>query len=220
MTDSVLMVEAVEDGVTVLTLNRPAKRNALDAELRWALTRTFTDLASDDTCRVVVLTGAGEVFCAGFDLTEIHDADSADDVFADADAYHHAVHTFPKPLVVAIRGHAVAGGMDLALMGDIRIAERNSAFGQPQVRAGIPAAFELVRTVVADPVARELCLTGRIVDAEEAERLGLVHRLVDDRSLEQATTLAAAIASVPAAETMKRMFVATQPDLFSDPHSG
>ena len=216
MADAPLRVEDRGDGVVLLTLDRPDRRNALSGELRGLLADTLGRLAADDDCRAVVLTGAGSTFCAGFDLGEIAEAESLEELFAEAEAYHHAVHTFPKPLVAAVGGPAVAGGMDLALMCDLRLAHAGATFGQPQVRAGIPAAYDLVRTVVPEPVARDLCLTGRVVDAAEALRVGLANRVVDgDDLLEQALELGALIAASPDAEAAKRRFIDAQPGLFT-----
>ena len=216
MADAPLRVEDRGDGVVLLTLDRPDRRNALSGELRGLLADTLGRLAADDDCRAVVLTGAGSTFCAGFDLGEIAEAESLEELFAEAEAYHHAVHTFPKPLVAAVGGPAVAGGMDLALMCDLRLAHAGATFGQPQVRAGIPAAYDLVRTVVPEPVARDLCLTGRVIDAAEALRVGLANRVVDgDDLLEQALELGALIAASPDAEAAKRRFIDAQPGLFA-----
>jgi enoyl-CoA hydratase len=214
MTETVLHTEPRDDGVTLLTLNRPAKRNALNTRLRRAIADELAALGDDDTCRAVVLTGAGGTFCAGFDLKELQESASPDALFADADAYHHAVHTFPKPIIAAIAGPAVAGGLDLALMCDVWVAAEGATFGQPQVRFGVPASYELLRSVVTEPVARELCLTGRVIDSAEAHRAGLVHHLVGGDAVDEAVTVAVSIAAVPAAGTMKRQFIATQPDLF------
>ncbi|MDX2380939.1 MAG: enoyl-CoA hydratase/isomerase family protein, partial [Acidimicrobiia bacterium] len=109
----------------------------------------------------------------------------------------------------------VAGGMDLALMCDLRVAASDATFGQPQVKLAIPAVFDLVTTVVSEPVARDLCLTGRIIRAGEAARLGLVDRLVEPgASLVAAVELAREIAASAGAGAMKRVFVDAQPDLF------
>ncbi|MBT3245847.1 MAG: enoyl-CoA hydratase/isomerase family protein [Actinobacteria bacterium] len=210
-----LQTEARGDGVNLLTLNRPDRRNALNAELRGLLADTLALLATDDSCRVVVLAGNGPTFCAGFDLDEIRAADSLEDLFAEADAYHHAVHTFPKPIIAVIHGPAVAGGMDLALMCDMRIAGAEAIFGQPQVKAGIPAAFDLVASVVAEPVARDICLTGRLFGAAEALSMGLVNRVADgDDLMESTLALATEIASSPASAAAKAQFLAGQPELF------
>jgi enoyl-CoA hydratase len=214
MSDPVLL-EDRQGGVLHLTLNRPAKRNALSAELRDRLTDALDVAVTDDSVGAVLLSGAGDHFCAGFDLDEIaHAADPAA-VFTGARRYHHRVHTFDKPIIAAIVGSAVAGGLDLALMCDLRVASTDARLGQPQVRHGIPASYDLIAGIVGDPFARDLCLTGRIVEAEEAHRRGLVHRVVaPDQLIETARQLATDIASTPAV-TMKQQFLERQADLFS-----
>ncbi len=210
---SVLIVDPVSDGVVLLTLNRPQRRNALSAQLRSELVRVLGELAGDDSCRAVVLTGGAGTFCAGFDLKELQESDSPGDVFADAEEYHHEVHTFAKPMIAAISGPALAGGCDLAAMCDIRIAQRDATFGQPQVRFGVPAAYDLMRSILPESVARELCLTGDTIDAAEALRIGLVNHVVDD-CVEHAVALATVIAGVPAAGEVERLILAAQPSLF------
>ncbi len=215
MTDQPLRIEEQGDGTVLLTLDRPDRRNALNTELRRRLADTLGGLAGDDSCRVVVLTGAGTTFCAGFDLKELASADPTGDPFDMA--YHRAVHTFPKPLVAAVPGPAVAGGMDLALMCDLRIAHSDATFGQPQVRVGIPAAYDLVRSVVAEPVAREICLTGRVFGSEEALAMGVVNRVVGGDPgdvLREALVLASEVAASPGAGAAKLQFLAGQPELF------
>lgn len=214
MTEPVLRADR-DGAVLVLTLNRPAKRNALSAELRDALVAELGAGADDHDVGAVLLTAAGDHFCAGFDLDEIASADDPAAVFAHANAYHHHVHTFPKPIVAAVRGTAVAGGLDLALMCDIRMAATSARFGQPQVKHGIPAAFELTASVVGDAAARDLCLTGRVVDSSEALRIGLVHQVVDDQALAAAALeLATTIAGMPAAAATKKAALARQPQIF------
>ncbi|MDP7599222.1 MAG: enoyl-CoA hydratase/isomerase family protein [Acidimicrobiales bacterium] len=215
MTEGPLRTEVKGDGVVLLTLDRPDRRNALNAELRGLLADTLARLATDESCRVVVLAGNGPTFCAGFDLDEIRAAASLETLFAEADAYHHAVHSFPKPIIAAIHGPAVAGGMDLALMCDLRIAGVGATFGQPQVKAGIPAAFDLVASVVAEPIARDICLTGRLFGATEALSMGMVNHLAEgDDLIEAALALATEIASSPASAAAKAQFLASQPQLF------
>ncbi len=215
MTGGPLRTEAQGDGVVLLTLDRPDRSNALNAELRSLLGDTLARHADDDTCKVVVLAGSGPTFCAGFDLDEIREAASLEALFADADAYHHAVHTFPKPIIAAIQGPAVAGGMDLALMCDIRIASAEATFGQPQVRVGIPAAYDLLCTVVAGPIARDICLTGRLFGADEALQMGIVNRLFEgDDLMDETLSLATQIALSPASAAAKTEFLAGQPKLF------
>ncbi len=205
------------EGIALVALDRPDKRNALNRELRQAIIDAFDALGADDDVEVVVVCGSGGMFCAGFDLDELMAADDHDAVFAHSTSYHHAVHSFAKPLVAAIEGAAVAGGMDLALMCDLRVAATDARFGQPQVKMGVPASFELVRTVVPEPVARELCLTGRIIDADEATEVGLVNRSVEPGgALEAALTLAGELAAAKGPATMQQVLVAAPPELFTN----
>jgi enoyl-CoA hydratase len=214
VTDAPLLASST-DGVLHLELNRPAKRNALSEELRRLLTEALERAATDDAVRAVVISGAGGGFCAGFDLAEIAAAPDPLAVFAEANAYHRTVHTFPKPIIAAVNGPAVAGGLDLALMCDLRVAGTDATLGQPQVRQGIPATHDLLAGVVGDSHARDLCLTGRTVDATEALRIGLVSRLTEpDQTLATALALAADLASLPAAAATKQQFVADQPEIF------
>jgi enoyl-CoA hydratase len=200
--------------VAIATLNRPDKRNALCRALRDEIVQCLDELERDDEVNAVVLTGAGPVFCAGFDLAELAAGDAAA-IFADARAYHHRVYTFSKPLVGAINGPALAGGMDLAIMCDLRVASQTATFGQPQVRMGIPAAYDLIRTVIPEAWARELCLSGRRVDADEALRLGLVNKVVaGDALMDEALAVAGEIAQSGAARTMKAEFLKAQARLF------
>ena len=134
------------NGFSILTLNRPDKHNALSIALRGELVSALEDLASNDEIHCVILTGAGGTFCAGFDLKEFSSG-NMEKIFADANIYHHKVFTFKKPLIAAINGSALAGGMDLALMCDLRIASDKALFGQPQVRMGVPAAFDLALSI-------------------------------------------------------------------------
>ena len=198
MSESLTILDVAE-GAAVLTLNRPAKRNALSRVLRDEIVERLDELTKNSDVRAVVLTGAGPVFCAGFDRSEFAGGSMAE-VFADATEYHRRVFTFPKPLIAAVNGPALGGGCDLAAMCDFRLAAASAAFGQPQVRFGAAAAYELMRVVVGTGMAREMCLTGRPVD----------------ELLESATALARDLASLPEdiPESAKRVFVAHQPRLF------
>jgi len=200
-------------GTALITLNRPEKRNALSTALRQEIISCLADL-EDGGGGAVVLTGAGSTFCAGFDLSEFTE-DNMDQIFSDAAIYHKKVYTFSRPLIAAVNGNAYAGGMDLAAMCDIRIAADSASFGQPQVKMGIPAAYDLIRTLMPDAVAREICLTGRSIDGQEALRLGLVNKLVTDENLiQEAMSLASEVTAAQANGVMKERFLSVQPDLF------
>jgi enoyl-CoA hydratase/carnithine racemase len=203
------------DGVLHLVLDRPAKRNALSAELRERLADALDRAADDETVGAVVVSGAGNYFCAGFDLLEYAEAADPAALFADSTRYHRSVHTFAKPIIAAIEGSAVAGGLDLALMCDLRVASDQATFGQPQVRHGIPAAYDLLAPVVGDSIARDLCLSGRLLTAEDALQCGLVQRIVNAGAVvDEALALAADFAALPGSAATKQMFLANQSDLF------
>lgn len=210
----VLNVESLDEGVRLVTLNRPDQRNALSRQLREDIANCLTEMAGDESVRAVVLTGAGKVFCAGFDLKELAEGD-ASHTFAEAQAYHHKVFTFAKPLIAAVNGKAFAGGMDLATMCDVRIASTETEFAQPQVRFGVPAAYDLIRTVLPEAIARDLCLSGRPLTASDAVRCGYVSQVVEnDEVVPTAVAFAQEIAKSAAAQAMKASFVSEQPKLF------
>jgi enoyl-CoA hydratase len=175
------------------------------------------ELEKNEAVRVVVLGGAGPAFCAGFDRSEFGSESGMAEAFAEAEVYHRRVYTFAKPLIAAVNGPALGGGCDLAAMCDFRLAATTASFGQPQVRFGAPAAYELMRAVLGTGVAREMCLTGRRYDAREALAAGLVNRVLEpEELLPTARATAREIATLPdgMAEATKRSFLAAQPRLF------
>jgi enoyl-CoA hydratase len=198
---------AVSEGIATLTLNRPEQRNALSLQLRSEITRLLRDWHDDPQVRVVVLTAEGPAFCAGFDLTEFGQADLARQIRHNSAEYHRVVWNFPKPIVAAINGPAMGGGFDLAVLCDMRIASTAAAFGHPEIKFGAPPLFTPLRWIVGHGIARDLCLTGRRIDADDALRYGLVSRVVDPEALEiEAEAVAKQIAEAPpqAVEATKR----------------
>jgi enoyl-CoA hydratase len=190
------LVDGPVDGIATLTLNRPAKRNALSITLRDAVSDALDRLASDDGVRYVVITGAGEVFSAGFDLGEFTSADP-DVLWASSDRFHHAVLRFPLPTVAAVNGPALAGGFDLAVLCDIRVASDRAHFAHPEQRFG-DVVYAPLHDLVGGAVARELCFTGRAVAADEARSIGLVHEVVPHAELASAVARTATeIAAAP-----------------------
>ncbi len=203
------------EGVAVIALNRPEQRNALNTPLREELISLVEDLTENDDIKAAVLTGTGSVFCAGFDLKEFAEGDM-DQILAQSVLYHRKFYTFTKPVIAAVNGHAMAGGMDLALMCDLRVSVETANFGQPQVKMGIPAAFDLVRTVIPEAIAREICLTGRRINAEEALKIGLVNRVVPaEKLMDEAMALAREVAESAGSQAMKEAFIKMQPELFA-----
>ena len=170
--------------VEVLTLNRPDKRNALNAPLREALLGALDALADDSALRAIVLTGAGEkAFVAGADITEFAGRDVADQAATmQGRRVYDAVAAIERPVIAAINGVCLGGGLELALACDIRIASSGARFGQPEVNLGlIPGggATQRLPRVVGLGGALRLLLTGDLVDAVEALRLGLIDEITD-----------------------------------------
>ena len=196
-----LREERPVDGVALLTLDRPDRRNALSIELRDALSDTFDALAADETVRCVVLTGAGSTFSAGFDLGEFtaaaEDPALAERLWASSDRYHATVLQFPLPVIAAVNGPAIAGGFDLAVLCDVRIGADTARFAHPERTFG-PVVYAPLRELVGGATARDLCLTGREIDAAEAHRLGLLRAVVaPDSVLGEALAVAEATAAAP-----------------------
>jgi (E)-benzylidenesuccinyl-CoA hydratase len=187
-----------EEAVGWITLNRPAKRNAINQEMRSALADALAGLAADDAVRVVVLTGAGTAFCAGVDLAD-GPATSGHPLAAPVPPVAHPLTVFGKPLIAAINGPAVGGGLELALACDVRIAARSAQFGLPEVRIGsLPGSGGTQRLMRVMPaaVAARMLLSGDPLSAPEGLRAGLVSDLVDDDQLAGfATGLAQRIAA-------------------------
>jgi enoyl-CoA hydratase/carnithine racemase len=179
----------VEDRVGSITLNRPDKRNALTRALLAELSQAFDDLHQERKLSSVVLTGAGSAFCAGMDLSEMRATAEGDNPEAqwgrDSAIYRdlmlQMLH-FPKPIIAAVNGPAVAGGAGLVVASDLVIASKNARFGLPEPRRGIVAGLVaplLVFRVGAGQAAR-LLLSSALIEAAEAHRIGVYHELVDD----------------------------------------
>ncbi|HTN80263.1 MAG TPA: enoyl-CoA hydratase/isomerase family protein [Acidimicrobiales bacterium] len=190
---ALVLVSAVVDGVVTLTLRRPEKKNALSIALRDELSDTLDALSSDGSVKVVVLTGAGSVFSAGFDLSEFDDPA----VWPSSDRFHHTVLRFPLPTIAAVNGAALAGGFDLAVLCDLRVAAEGAYFAHVEHTFG-DVVYRPLRELVGAGVARDLVLTGRRIQAREALALGLVNRVVpEERLLDEAASVAAEIALAP-----------------------
>ena len=217
--DQPLKVEVADDGIATVTLNRPDKRNALSIALRDELSETLARWHDDPTVRVVVITGAPPAFSAGFDLGEFQQADLARTIRHSSARYHRAVWMFPKPTIAAVNGAALGGGFDLATLCDLRVASNEASFGHPEIKFGAPPLFTPLRWLVGDGVARDLCLTGRRIDAEESLRIGLVSRVVPtDRLAVEAVEIARQVAEAPqrTLETTKRYLTGNQGFGFED----
>ncbi len=183
-----------------LTLNRAEKKNALSIEARDEMSDVLDAMADDDDVKVVVVTGAGDTFSAGFDLQEFDDLDDpahARRLWESSDRWHRTLIEFPLPTVAAVNGPALAGGFDLAVMCDIRLAAATARFAHPE-QAFSDVVYGPLHDLVGGAVARDLCLTGRSVDAEEALGLQLVSMVVPPEDLErEARAVASRISRAP-----------------------
>lgn len=189
-----------QDGIATITLNRPEVLNALDPATYAEITDAFQEIERDPAVMVAIVTGAGDrAFTAGADLKLMHtgSADLAEWSPWHPDRWDFGLTT-SKPLVAAINGYALAGGLELALVCDIRIASPNAVFGTPEVKWNLLdgfGAYQLPR-IVSLSHAMEMLLTGEFIDAQTAERIGLVSRIVPAEELQaEARRIAARIAA-------------------------
>lgn len=192
-----LDLKGIHGELATITLNRPEKRNAISTEmideLVAALIETETSVA-----RVVILTGAGEAFCAGMDLESLKQisSQSPDENLEDSRRMAgmlRRLHSFPKPLIAAVNGPAIAGGCGIATLCDFTLAVPEARFGYSEVRIGVVPAIVSVFLIrqIGEKRARDLLLSGRILDAAEAQRMGLVTEVVpSERLLDRARELA------------------------------
>ncbi|MEN9803074.1 MAG: hypothetical protein RLZ37_2199 [Actinomycetota bacterium] len=196
MEGNVLLLERPVDGVVLLKLNRPERLNAMTAELVEGLHETLAQIAVDRSCRVVVLTGSGKGFCAGLDLGGYGSAPHAEGMGSTQASFEVQKHiasliarlrSLPQPVIAAVNGAAAGGGLALVLGSDIRIASSTSKFNVAFVRVGFSACdigtSWLLPRIVGVARAQELMLTGRIFDADEALRIGLVVDVVEPEKL-------------------------------------
>jgi enoyl-CoA hydratase len=191
-----------EGAITLVTVERPERLNALDTATLRALLAAVQELATEEAIAVVVLTGAGDrAFIAGADISEMVEKSPAEALaFAElGHAVSRAIEEAPQPYIAAVNGYALGGGCEIALACDIRLASERAVFAQPEVTLGIPPGWggsQRLPRVVPPGIARELLYTGRRVDAQEALRIGLVNAVYPaDQLLERARELANRIAA-------------------------
>ncbi len=184
--------------VAVVTLQRPEKRNALSIDLRIELAETFTRLSEDEGVGCIVLTGAGSAFCSGMDTSQFGgDLDNRQRLVETSTSAFEAVGDCKRPVVAAVNGPALAGGFALSLLCDLRVAHSSAIFGYPELPRGIPPSYASARAALPASVAQDLCLTGRVVDADEARVLGIVREVSDGDVKERARELAEEMAALP-----------------------
>jgi enoyl-CoA hydratase len=198
VTDALVLVEPPDEhGVAMLILNRADKKNALSIALRDEMSDALDRLAADEALRALVVTGAGDVFSAGFDLGEFAQAELAERLWASSDRWHRTILQFPLPTVAAVNGGAFGGGFDLAVMCTLRVVADTATFGHPE-HAFAQVVYGPLHDLVGGAVARDLALTGRRVDATEAHRLGIATEVVPRADVvPSARAVATTIAEAP-----------------------
>lgn len=188
MHDQLVVTRSTE--YVLLRLNRPDQRNALSIALRDAISGQLDDLADDPSVKAVILTGTGSVFSSGFDLKEFDraatDTSFAAELWASSDRFHRTVLRFPLPLIAAVNGPAIAGGFDLAVMSDLRVAANTARFSHPERSFG-DMVYGPLHDLVGGAVARELTIGGREIAADEALAVHLVSEVVEPEHLMEAT---------------------------------
>ncbi len=204
------ILSETKGAVAHITLNRPEKRNALGDQLVRELLSALNEADADDTIKVVVLRGAGSDFCAGADLAQLerlsqatvldnlHDAAAASEMFSKP-------RRMKKPVIAAVRGRAFAGGAGLATACDLIIAARSAQFAYPEVKIGFVAAMVMafLRRSLGEKRTLELLVTGKVISAEEAERIGFVNRVCNDEDFDvEVDKFAQEIAALSASAVM------------------
>jgi enoyl-CoA hydratase len=189
------ILQSVTDGVGVITFNNPKKRNAMSLDMWQGLGHALIELRDDPEVRVVILVGASdEAFVSGADISQFektrHNAQASEEYAKRSAAERALLADYPKPTIACIRGFCLGGGMQVAMLADIRIAAENSQFGIPAAKLGIAYGYDGLKNLVAlvgPSWARLLMYTGMRIDSAEAMRIGLVDRVVPDTELWNAT---------------------------------
>ena len=197
MSDKVLV--SIENGIAVVTINRPEVRNAVDKETWGLLRKTFENLDSNRDVRAIIVTGAGEkAFVAGADLNSLKVRSVLETLDSENNAVVRAIEKVSKPTIAAINGYCLGGGCEIALACDIRIAAEKAKIGQTELNVGIlPGAggTQRLRNLVGQGKEMEMILTGEPVSAQEAYEIGLVNKVVPlDKLMEEAMSMAKKIA--------------------------
>ena len=213
----------INDGIAVLTLNRPEVRNALDYVTWDEIRAGMRELRFNDDAHVIILTGAGgKAFASGADIKALNARTVSEQMNSEVNDILYEITMHKKPVIAAVDGYALGGGCELAMACDIRIATKKSKFGQPEVNLGIipgGGGTQRLQRLVGIGKAQELIFTGDIISAAEAERIGLVEKVVEDGAvLEAAIEMAKKIkAKGPVAVTLAKQAinVGANTDLYS-----
>ena len=193
MTEEALVLRHDDEGVTTLTMNRPQARNALSQGMLRAMLDAFIEVSTDETARVVILAGAGPGFCAGHDLKEIkaqnYSRNYTEQLFADCAELMQTIIRLPKPVIAQVHGIATAAGTQLVASCDLAISSKEARFATTGVNIGLFCSTPMVALSrnLSNKHAMQMLLTGDLIDAQNAYRMGLVNEVVDAEQLERKT---------------------------------
>lgn len=202
-----IQTQITPEKIGIITLNRPERKNALSIKLRREISDCLKDWVDAPDVSAVILIGAGDSFSAGFDLKEFSQPELMEEIYTSSSKYHRDVWNFPKPTIASVKGNALGGGFDLTTICDIRICSESAVFGHPEIKFGAPPLFTPLKWIVGHGMARDLCLTGRKIDAREAYRIGLVSEVVmEDGLLDRALQIVKTILEAP----LSTLFVTKQ----------
>ena len=190
------ILQSIADGVGVVTFNNPEKRNAMSLDMWEGLGSALVELRDDPEVRVVIMVGAGDkAFVSGADISQFektrHNAEASEEYSKKSAAQRALLADYPKPTIASIRGFCLGGGMQVAMLADIRIASENSQFGIPAAKLGIAYGYDGLKhlvSLVGPSWARLIMYTGMRIDSAEGLRIGLVDRVVPDAELWNATS--------------------------------
>ena len=220
------ILSEIKDNIARIILNRPDKRNALNAEMVSELTAEFIKLEQLSSIKVVTLTGAGKVFSAGADLDSIQKltTNSYEENLDDSNklkTLFKLIYNFPKPVIAIVNGHAIAGGCGLATVCDITIVKSSAKLGYTEVKIGFVAALVMVflKDLVGEKRAKDLLFSGRLISASYAENIGLITRSISEESFEEdvKSSIAEYASNSPSAlEITKNLFHKIKEQSFDD----
>jgi enoyl-CoA hydratase len=214
------IIVEIDDHVATITLNRPDALNALNSHLLQEMAQALGELDSNDKVRCIIVTGSAKAFAAGADIKEMSEKSFVDMYLGDFfEPATEAVTRVRKPIIAAVAGYALGGGCELAMMCDFIIAADNAKFGQPEINLGVIAGIggtQRLTRYVGKSKSMDMHLTGRFMDAEEAERAGLVSRIVPAKQLMDETKQAAEkiaeksmLATIAAKQAVNRSYETT-----------
>jgi len=177
------IIVEIEEGIAVLTLNRPMVLNALNNQVFYELAEAASTIAADPSVRVIIITGGDKVFAAGADIGQMASASAVDVTTSDNPSHRafHLIENMPKPVIAAVAGYALGGGCELSLVADVRIAADNALFGLPEIKLGIlpgGGGTQRLPRLIGAGKAKELIFGGDFIKADEALSIGLVNKVV------------------------------------------